>query len=481
MTHTRFQNKLLIITITLLFGSISFLQAQEKYNVLFIACDDLRADLGCYGNDLVQSPNLDNLAKEGVIFERAYCQQALCAPSRISIMTGRRPDQTRSWNLTAPIRRTEDIVTLPEQFKENGYFTQDIGKIYHNWHEEGHADYPKSWSVEPVMHYGTHNDDVPKVEGKKPKNKATTKWTRRLDVPDNAYYDGRIAQKAVNALQGFSQKPNQPFFLAVGFWKPHLPFNAPQKYWDMYDKDLIPPVYNGNAPVDVPEVALHDSWEFFRGNPNTLTQDDVLELRHGYLAAISYLDAQVGKVLAELKRTGLDKNTIVVFWSDHGFQLGEHSLWGKNSNFENDARAPFIISVPEEGLKGHSTKSLVELLDIYPTLLDLCNLEKPDGIQGKSLVPILEDGDVKLSNVAFTQHPRPMYYRGKPEAMGYSVRTDRWRYTEWVDFKSRQIVGRELYDHYYDSEETKNLANKKRFKKVVDRLHQELETAKIDK
>ncbi|RAV30650.1 iduronate sulfatase [Sinomicrobium soli] len=456
------------------------IKAQEKYNVLFIACDDLRTDLGCYGNDLVKSPHIDQLAREGVLFDKAYCQQALCAPSRISVMTGRRPDNTRSWNLTAPIRRTDDVVTLPEQFKKNGYFTQDIGKIYHNWHVDGHADYPESWSVEPVMHYGTHNDDVPQVRGKLPENTAGTKWTKRLDVPDEAYYDGRIAQKAVEALQGFSGNPGQPFFLAVGFWKPHLPFNAPEKYWDMYDKDLIPAVYNGDPPKRIPEIALHDSWEFFRGEPNTLSESDVLELRHGYLAAVSFLDAQVGKVLSELKRLQLDKNTIVVFWSDHGFQLGEHSLWGKNSNFENDARVPFIISVPGEGMKGHKTGSLAELLDIYPTLLELCGIEEPEGIQGKSLVPVLKDGNATVNDAVFTQHPRPMYYKGKPDVMGYSVRTDRWRYTEWLDFDTREIVDRELYDHYYDDKESINLAREKRFRKVVDELHRKLQGAIVE-
>jgi len=452
---------------------------EQPYNVLFIATDDLRNDLNCYGNELVISPNIDALAENGTLFERAYCQQALCAPSRISIMTGRRPDQTKSWNLTSPIRRNEDVVTLPEHLKENGYFTQNIGKIYHNWHQPGHADYPKSWSVEPMLHYGTHNEDVPIMEGEVPEDMGITKWTKIRDVPDTAYYDGRIAENAAAAIDGFAKDPDRPFFLAVGFWKPHLPFNAPKKYWDMYDKNHIPAIYNGAAPQDVPEAALHDSWEFFRGEPNTLNKEETLELRHGYLAAITFMDAQVGKVMDALKRNGLDKNTIVVFWSDHGFQLGEHTMWGKNSNFENDARVPFIISVPKNEQNGKPTRSLAELLDLYPTILELCGLEQPTGLQGTSLVPILKDPGASVKKAAYTQHPRPAYYKGDPDTMGYSVRTDRWRYTEWLDFKSREIVGRELYDHYYDAEETINLAGEERFQDVVKELHERLETPKI--
>lgn len=450
----------------------------KKYNVLFIVCDDLRTDLGCYGNKEVKTPNLDRLAKQGILFSNAYCQQALCAPSRASVLTGRRPDELKFWNLTSSIRRLPDIVSLPEQFKKSGYFTQDIGKIYHNWHEDGHADYPQSWSVEPILHYGTHGNDKPQVNGTLPKNYANTRWTECMDVPDEAYYDGRVAKNSVEALERFAQKPDQPFFLAVGFWKPHVPFNAPKKYWDLYDRSKISMPIDENPPENVPAIALHDNFEFLRNENITISHEQNRELRHGYLAAVSYLDAQVGKLLVTLKRLKLDKNTIIVFWSDHGYELGEHGQWGKTTNFELDAHTPFMISVPQDKNAGKITKSIVELVDLYPTLIDLCKLPKPDKLAGKSLVPIMNNPEKTTDNVAYTQHPRPAYYRGKPQAMGYSVRTNKWRYTEWLDFETHRLVGKELYDHVNDDNETVNLEADKRYNKLIAELSKLLEKPK---
>jgi len=470
---------LLWLTMTSAKAMVSDTSGVERpLNVLFVACDDLRADLGAYGHPGVKTPNLDKLAKYSLVFSRAYTQQALCAPSRLSLMTGRRPDSLKSWNLTSPIRRTSDIVTLPEAFRDAGYFTQNIGKIYHNWHVDGHVDYPRSWSVPPVMHYGTHGADTPHVAGQLPEDFATTRWTSSIDVPDEAYYDGRIAAAATAALDSLGKHPEQPFFLAVGFWKPHVPFNAPKRYWDMYDRADIPAVQPATPPVGVPLVALHDSWEFFRGQPNTLTAEATQELRHGYLAAISYLDAQVGKLLDALKQSGLDQNTIIVFWSDHGFHLGEHALWGKTSNFELDARTPLMVHVPGMATGGQQTASLVELLDIYPTLLDLCGINYPVGLQGTSLVPVLANPGAIVKEAAFTQHPRPSYYKGAPEAMGYSVRTDRWRYTEWVDWQTGKVIDAELYDHHTDPDETINLAPESEHGTLIKQLSGLLNEAK---
>ena len=434
--------------------------AGEKPNVLFIAADDLRCDLGCYGHPLVKTPHLDQLAKQSVLFKQAYCQQALCNPSRASLMTGRRPDTLQIWDLPKHFREADpDIVTLPQLFKQQGYFTQNIGKIFHNWRQKIEGD-PASWSVPAVMHYARHDDDQPQLNNNRelPVNLATAPRQECRDVPDSAYFDGRIADKAVQALKELKQK-QEPFFLAVGFWKPHLPFNPPKKYWDLYDNSPVQPASNPSPPENVPEVALHNSREIMRAAKGKLTKKQIIEIRTGYLAGISYLDAQIGKVLAELDRLGLRENTIIVFWSDHGFHLGEHGLWCKTSNFENDAHVPLLIATPNMKQAGKTSSALVELLDMYPTLVELCGLPAPDHLEGESLVPILNDPTQTVKPAAYTQHPRPAYYQKQPEFMGVSVRTPRYRYTEWRDFKTGKVTARELYDHTIDPEENKNIVD----------------------
>jgi len=428
---------------------------KTRPNVLFIAVDDLRVELGCYGNTPAITPHIDRLAKRGTLFLRAYCQQALCNPSRASLMTGRRPDTLRVWDLKTHFRDTHpDVVSLPQHFKNNGYHTQNIGKVFHNWRTVIKGD-PASWSVPAVMHYATHGSDTPQVKSEMPPNLVKTTRCECRDVADEAYFDGRIAELAIKAL---GELKEEQFFLAVGFWKPHLPFNAPKRYWDMYDRQKLALPKNPEPPKDVPPIALHNGRELLGTKGLELTSDEVLELRHGYYAAISYLDAQIGKVLSELNRLGLAENTIVVFWSDHGFHLGEHGLWCKTSNFELDARVPMIISIPNAKSPGSKTESLVELLDLYPTLVDFCGLPKATDLEGVSLRGVLDDPETSVKQAAFTQHPRPAYYNNKPEVMGCSVRTDRFRYTEWRDFKSGKVVARELYDHQSDPRETRNIA-----------------------
>ena len=443
----------------------------KPLNVLFIAADDLRVELGCYGNTIVKSPNLDRLAARGTLFKHAYCQQALCNPSRASIMTGLRPDTLGIWDLPTHFREVRpDVVTLPELFKQKGYFTQNIGKVFHNWRQEIHGD-PQSWSVPAMLHFATHGSDKPIVDGELPPNLVTTVRTECLDVPDEAYFDGRVAAEAVKALR---QIKGRPFFLAVGFWKPHLPFNAPKKYWDLYDPEDISLPPNPDRPEDVPEIALHNGQELLGKKGQELTDDEVRELRRGYYAATSYLDAQVGKVLDELDRLALTDRTIVVFWSDHGFHLGEHDLWCKTSNFELDARVPMMIATPAPKHPGASSNALVELLDIYPTVANLCGLSKPESLEGVSLVPLLQDPDATVKMAAHTQHPRPAYYKDKPEVMGCSLRTLDRRYTEWRNFTTGEVVARELYDHQADPRETKNLAAHSERSADVKELSQEL-------
>ena len=437
-------------------------RAAARPNVLFIAVDDMRVDLGCYGSKLIHSPNIDGLAKRGTLFNRAYCQQAVCNPSRASLMTGLRPSTLGIWDLPTHFRqRLPDVVTLPQWFKQHGYHTQNIGKMFHNWRQDDYKGDAVSWSVPAVMHYNTHGADLPVVKGELPPNLVKTPRCEMRDVPDDAYFDGRIAGLSVEALRRLKDK-DEPFFLAVGFWKPHASFNAPKKYWDLYDPKQIKPPANPTPPKDVPPIALHDSREIMRGfrqHPGGKpTPDDVRNLRHGYYAAISYVDAQVGRVVDELDRLGLADNTVIVFWSDHGFHLGEHALWAKTSNFELDARVPLIIATPGH-TGGQRTDALVELLDLYPTLVDLCGLPKPSHVEGESLKPVLSDPRKTVKPAAFTWHPRPAYSRvgNSPTVMGYSMRTARYRYTEWRDFKTGRVTARELYDHAADPDETVNV------------------------
>ena len=439
-------------------------------NVLFIAADDLRNDLACYGHPIVQTPNLDRLAARGVIFDRAYCQQAVCNPSRASLMTGRHPDTLQIWDLPTHFRdKNPDIVTLPEHFKQQGYFTQNIGKIFHNWIHEVQGD-PQSWSVPAVMHFANHGRDKAEVEGEVPSSSAVDPKCECRDVPDEAYFDGRVAKLAVEAIGQLKQK-QKPFFLAVGFWKPHSPFNAPQKYWDLYDRKRISLPTNPGWPLDAPRIAWHDSREIFGVKTRKITEDNIREMRHGYLANISYMDAQIGKVLDELDRQNLTDSTIVVFWSDHGYHLGEQTLWAKTSNFELDARVPMIITTPAMQTAGQRTSSLAELSDLYPTLVELCGLPTQDGLDGISLVPVLHNVSASVRQAALTQHPRPAYYDREPNKqpthMGYSIRTATHRYTEWRDWKTGLTTDQELYDHNNDPNETRNLANRAASKDVL--------------
>ncbi len=449
--------------------------ASARLNVLFIACDDLRNDLGCYGDKLVKTPNLDRLAQRGLVFNRAYCQQALCNPSRASLLAGRRVDTLRLWDLRTHFRYTmPEVVTLPQHFKDNGYFTQNIGKIFHNWVHEVQGD-PASWSVPAVMHFARHDSDTPLMDGPIPPNLANDPKCECRDVPDEAYFDGRVAKLAVEAMRE-RKAASQPFFLAVGLWKPHAPFNAPKRYWNLYRREDVPLPRNPDWPKDAPRVAWHNGREIRGDAQRELTPQAVREIRHGYLANVSYLDAQIGKVLDELDRIGLSDNTIIVFTSDHGYHLGEKTLWAKTSNFELDARVPLMIARPNHRSAVNTTESLAELLDLYPTLVELCGLPKVVGLEGVSLTPVLDSPRKSVRAAALTQHPRPAYYQGAPQTMGYSIRTDRFRYTEWRDWKSGETVVRELYDHRADPDETHNVvteSNRARdVAKCVEQLRQ---------
>ena len=449
--------------------------AAPRPNVLFIMADDFRPELASYGSPAV-TPNLDRLAKRSVQFEHAYCQQAVCNPSRSSMLTGRRPDTLRLWNNGTHFRELNpDVTTLPLWFKDHGYTSRCVGKIFHNWHTEVKGD-PRSWSAPEFLHYANHGADDARVTGPLPPNLASpaprTYTSVPLyecrDVPDEAYYDGRVAAEAVRVL---GEVKDQPFFLAVGFWKPHAPFNAPKKYWDLYDRAKLPAL-DAARPTGAPEIAFHDGRELRGAPPNqvTFTPAQAAEIRHGYFANISYLDAQLGKVLDALDRSGVAERTIITFVGDHGYHLGEHTLWGKTSNYEHDARVPCFISAPAPCVAGKSTRCFAELVDLFPTLVDLCRLPKPPGLEGVSLVPTLIEPMRLTKRAAFTQHPRPAYYDREPDkqpkAMGVSVRLPAGRYTEWRDWKSGDVVGRELYDAAQQPAELHNRVDDPQFAKL---------------
>ena len=429
----------------------------RRPNILFIAVDDLRPQLGCYGDPIVKSPNIDKLAESGVTFNRAYCQQAVCSPSRTSLMTGRRPNTTKVWDLKTHFRTTmPDVVTLPQYFKNNGYHTRSIGKIYH---DPAAAQDALSWSAPEIMaptpRNGKYVLPVNLIDKSSPKAAAS----EIADVPDNAYIDGQVADKAVDVLGEIKGKP---FFLAIGFRRPHLPFSAPKKYWDLYTRSDIPLPAQKSSPTNVPVYVLHNSGELKGytdiGAENPISEDKSRELIHGYYAAISYVDAQIGKVMAELDRLGLTKNTIVVLWSDHGFHLGEKGLWTKTTNYELDTRVPLIISAPGKNQSSRS-EGLVELVDLYPTLAQLSELPVPDGLEGTSVVPLLTNPNLPWKKAAFSQFPRPWQYKGEPELMGYAVRTNTYRYVEWRSFKTNEVKSSELYDLEIDPAGMNNIVN----------------------
>jgi len=440
--------------------STSSAAAEARKNILFIAVDDLRPELGCYGNPIIKSPNIDRIAKAGVVFENAFCQQAVCSPSRSSLLTGTRPDTTKVWDLATHFRKAlPDIVTLPEQFKSNGYFTQSMGKIYHHGFDD-----PQSWSVPSTFPKALFNAGGARKEGRGPAFLAT-------NGADNELHDGELADMAVASLRGMKER-NQPFFLAVGFIRPHLPFISPKKYWDLYDPAKIPLAPNPFRPKDAPGYSIVSGGEIhsYDGVPKDqhLPDDYARQAKHGYYAAVSYVDAQIGRVVDELDRLGLRESTIIVLWGDHGWKLGEHDAWAKHSNVENDTHAPLLVSVPGTAGIGKKCPALVEFVDVYPTLCDLAGLSKPATAEGFSFKPLLDDPTKAWKSAAFSQYPRK---NGKRNLMGYSMRTDRYRLTTWVlkeDVNTVDAV--ELYDHQTDPQENTNIAGDPANNELVAKL-----------
>ena len=429
-----------------------------KPNILFIAVDDLRPELNCFGASQIKSPNLDKLATESLIFNRAYCNVPTCGASRASLLSGVRP--TRNRFVTYNTRKDIDIpgvVSLPRQFKNNGYTTISNGKVYHHadddtlaWHE--------IWR--PKLQGQDYQTEVNISLNKKGKRGAPIESAR---VGDNDYADGKIAEKGIADLRKLKES-KQPFFLALGFKKPHLPFAAPRKYWDMYNRDDISLPESYVQPETTPKQAFHkyDELRNYTGvvKEGHLGDDFARELIHGYYACVSYVDAQIGKVLDELENLGLAENTIVVIWGDHGWNLGEHMLWCKHCTFETSINAPLILKIPGQ-TKGASTNAITEFIDIYPSLCDLAKIEKPTHLEGESFVPVIEKG-TRDKNYAVSKFKDAVTL----------IKGDLF-YTEWTDDKGKAYAHM-LFDHSTDPKELDNLAEKEEYKNIVPQLAEEL-------
>ena len=415
-------------------------EPSQRPNVLFIAIDDLRPALGCYGDSLAKTPNIDRLAGTGRQFLAAYCQQAVCGPSRTSLLTGRLPDNNRVWHNRQRFRLHEpDTVTLPQLFMRAGYRAESYGKVFSGTTAE---EDPESWSAPAVLKaegWRNYVDRSAAGDGKGPATEAA-------DVDDEGYADGKLASLAIEAL---GRLRDGPFFLAVGFFKPHLPFNAPRQYWNLHD-----PAAFGAAETERTVGAAADAYPDHRelagyaGMPRNeqVATDEARRLRQGYYACVSYVDAQVGRLLAALEEQGLADTTIVVLWGDHGYSLGEADHWCKATNFERDTRVPLMIRVPGMAAAGEPAAGLVEHVDIYPTLAELAGLEPPEEIDGRSLGPILRNPSAPGRPFALSQYARPWKPQA-PRTMGYSLRSPTHRYTRWVDWADKRVVAEELYEY----------------------------------
>ncbi|EMI20800.1 Iduronate-2-sulfatase [Rhodopirellula maiorica SM1] len=493
-------------------------------NVLFIAVDDLRPELGCYGSEIAITPNLDALASDGLLFNRAYCQEAICSPSRASLMTGARPDTIGVVENNAKFRDLNpDIITLSQHFIANGYEAVHCGKIFHS---PAHADMANSWSRSPSKKNlklkapsGTYA--LPENQAIQKRNLETlqAKYGEGIrgtglvhgpayecaDVPDQAYRDGYNTDLAIATMKELAGS-DQPFFLGLGFFKPHLEFIAPKRYWDLYDPAAIPLATQDKAPVDGAAMGLHASFELRvrDGIPKTGAIDPELArtLRHAYLACVSYVDAQVGRMITALDDAGLRENTIIIVWGDHGWHLGDMGVWGKATNYEIATRVPLMIWTPDmpAGTRGKTTEALVELVDMYPTLCDLAGISKPSHLEGTSFQPLLKNPNREWKSAAFSQFPNPALreWAANPlqpsmretffgpliqeveqriisqqgekwdrelfenRLMGYTMRTDRYRLVVWKDTENPQAapIDIELYDHQNDPNETVNIADR---------------------
>ncbi|MDY0169351.1 MAG: sulfatase [Thermoguttaceae bacterium] len=445
----------------------------RRPNVLFLISDDLNNAVGCYGHPLVETPNIDRLAARGVRFQRAYCQFPLCGPSRNSMLTGLYPNSSGILQNARIFRQTiPSHDSLPQAFRREGYFAARIGKLYHynvprSVGTDGHDD-PGSWELELNPAGVDRMEEEPHIFSLVPGQFGGTLSWYASPKSDEHHTDGMLAADAEWVLERCARQKDRPFFLAVGFFRPHTPYVAPKPYFDLHPKQKMPlAVVLEQSQANLPLAALGS----YKREQDKLTDELRRECIQAYFASTTFMDAQVGHVLDALKRLGLAENTIVVFTSDHGYHLGEHGLWQKMSLFEESARVPLVIAAPGVAVEGGVCEAPVGLVDLYPTLAALCNVAAPDNLQGQSLVPMLKDPAEPGRGWALTQVTRGGRQTGR--FFGYSLRTPRWRYTEWAEGEQ----GRQLYDHDADPQEQVNLADDPAHAETIAELSRKLRDA----
>ena len=500
----------LIIFITAL-GCNNAKEETKKPNILFISVDDLRTSLGAYGDTIVISPNIDKLALEGITFRETFCQSAVCAPSRASMMTGLRPDSTRVWHLGDKFREINpNAVTMPQYFSKYGYHTVNIGKIFHNYMPDSISwDEPdlrpkrylkKEW-LERDGETFYISEAVNKSQERKRDSLLKLKPIRYADgwntgpaweaanVHDTLYYDGAQTKLAKQTLSRLS-KLDKPFFMGLGFFRPHLPFAVPKTYWDLYDANKIPLPNNPEIPKDAPIYSMNSMYELrsYDGfshidhpvSSYRMNEDTIRLLRHGYYASVSYVDKLIGDLISHLKEIGLYENTIIVIFGDHGWKLGDHNSWGKMTNYNIDLKVPLIIRSPKQKNKGVQTHAISELVDVFPTLCDLAEIDIPNYMQGISLVPLIEKPKLKWKQAAFSQfHRRPKESADGERYMGYSLNTKKYHYIEWYDWNHKtgtkgELKGTELYDREHDPYEKLNISENAKLSETKKELSKQL-------
>lgn len=464
-------------------------------NVLFVSIDDLRPTIGAYGDPIAITPTIDQLAGEGMLFKEAYCQAAVCAPSRASLMTGVRPDSTRVWHLGDKFREINpNTVTMPQHFSKFGYHTVNIGKIFHNympdsisWDEPDlrPAQYVKKDWINRDGETFYISESVNASQAIKRDSLLALRPIRyadgwntgpaweAADVHDTMYYDGAQTELAKRTLTRLS-KLEKPFYMGLGYFRPHLPFAVPKKYWDLYDRDEIPLPANPEMPEDAPVYSMNSMYELRHydgfnhiGHPTSsyrMSEDTVRTLRQGYYASVSYVDALLGDLLEHMKSIDIYDNTIIVVWGDHGWKLGDHNSWGKMTNYNIDLKVPIIIRYPDQKLRGVQSEGITELVDLFPSICELAGIDVPDYMQGTSFVPLLEAPEKTWKKAAFSQfHRRPKVSADGNRYMGYSINTKEYHYIEWYAWDHRigergAFKSAELYDSSNDSHETVNIA-----------------------
>lgn len=473
--------------IALLFGLTLFIAcpavglAAERPNVLLICVDDLKPTIGCFGDPVAVTPHIDALAKRGVRFDSAYCNQAVCSPSRNSLMTGLRPQTIGVYDLPTHFRlatseltandpQRGEVVTLSQHFKNNGYLAQGLGKIYHIGH--GNIDDKASWSVPSWRPKGPSyvldanvKNIVPDAKGKK-----RGPATESADVSDETYGDGKIALETIERIAEAKKNPEQPFFIAAGFLKPHLPFVAPKKYWDLYHPSELPMPEVTSPPTDAPTYAGTSGGELRNYSDmrikGPIDSSTTRHLIHGYYAATSYADAQIGKVIAAIDEHGFADNTIIVLWGDHGWHLGDHGMWCKHTNYEQAARIPVIIAAPGAA-RDASTSAMMETVDIYPTLVELAGIEPAPNLDGVSQAEVVRDPSQHVRDYVTHVYPRS-------SRLGRAIRNSRYRMVQWKEIGAKpDSAEMELYDYETDPLETQNIASK--YPEIVATMNAELE------